>query len=97
MVGILINKNYKYEDVVLESGAKVTAHNVTIQDEKVARVENGNVSIESGKDMLSFSFSIYNYGPDGKKTYNLNNVPENVDGQKIVKEFVDFVENDVVS
>lgn len=97
MVGILVNSVYKYDNVVLESGAKVIAHNVTIQDEKVARVENGNVSIKSGEDTLSFSFSIYNYGIDGRKTYNLNNVPEGVDGQAIVKEFVDFVENDVVS
>ena len=93
MVGILINENYKYEDIVLDSGAKVSANQVTIQSKKVARVENGQVQVKEG----NFNFSIYNYGVDGKKTYNLNNVPENVDGQAIVREFVDFVEEDVLS
>ena len=93
MVGILINENYKYENVVLEGGEKVSANQVTIQDKKVARIENGQVQVAEG----NFNFSIYNYGVDGKKTYNLNNVPENVDGQAIVKEFVDFVEEDVLS
>ena len=98
MVGTLINSNYKYENVVLEeSGAKVSANQVTIQDGKVVRIESGNVQIQQGQQNLSFSFSIYNYGVDGKKTYNLNNVPENVDGQAIVKEFVEFVESDVLS
>ena len=91
MVGILINKNYKYENAILASGAKVSASEVTINDGKVERINSGSVVVEEG----SFSFSIYNYGPDGKKTYNLNNVPENVDGQKIVKEFVEFVEADL--
>ena len=91
MVGILINSNYKYDNVVLESGAKVSASEVTIKDKKVDRISSGNVTVTEG----SFSFSIYNYGPDGKKTYNLNNVPENVDGQAIVKEFVEFVEADM--
>ena len=94
MVGILINENYKYENVVLGSGAKVTAHQVTIEKDEVVRVESGNVTIENGDKKLSFTFSIYNYGVDGRKTYNLNGVPENVDGQAIVKEFVAFVEAD---
>jgi hypothetical protein len=92
MVGILVNSVYKYENVTLASGAKVTAHSVTIQKDEVVRVENGNVTLDNNN---TFSFSIYNYGMDGKKTYNLNSVPENVDGQAIVKEFVDFVEADV--
>jgi hypothetical protein len=91
MVGILINQNYKYEGVVLASGAKVTANMVTIENNEVVRVENGNVSVEGG----NFNFSIYNYGINGKKTYNLNNVPENVDGQAIVREFVEFVEREI--
>ena len=91
MVGIKVKEIYKYENAALASGAKVSATEVTIQDGKVASVNNGNVSVD-GKN---FSFSIYNYGIDGKKTYNLNNVPENVDGQAIVKEFVEFVENDI--
>lgn len=98
MVGTLINSNYKYENVVLEeSGAKVSATQVTIQEGEVVRIESGNVQIKQDEQNMSFSFSIYNYGPDGKKTYNLNGVPENVDGQAIVKEFVEFVESDVLS
>ena len=92
MVGIKVKEIYKYENAVLESGAKVTVNEVTIQDGKVANVNNGNVTVE-GK---TFGFSIYNYGVNGEKTYNLNNVPANVDGQAIVKEFVEFVENDIV-
>lgn len=91
MVGVLINRNYKYTDVELVSGAKVTANMVTVENGKVVRVENGNVTI----DNKTFNFSIYNYGMNGDITYNLNNVPASVDGQKIVKEFVDFVENDI--
>lgn len=96
MVGILINSNYKYENAVLEGGEKVSATQVTIEEGKVVRVENGNVTIKKDENTtLSFTFSIYNYGMDGRKTYNLNGVPENVDGQAIVKEFVEFVEADI--
>lgn len=91
MVGVLINRNYKYIDVELVSGAKVTANMVTVENGKVVRVENGNVTI----DNKTFNFSIYNYGMNGDITYNLNNVPASVNGQAIVKEFVDFVEKDV--
>ena len=91
MVGQLVKKVYKYENAVLASGAKVTTYEVTIQEGKVVNVNNGNVSVD-GK---TFSFSIYNYGPNGEATYNLNNVPANIDGQAIVKEFVLFVENDI--
>jgi hypothetical protein len=93
-VGILINKNYKYENVELvESGAKVTANQVTIQENSVVRVDSGNVSING----RTFNFSIANYGINGEKTYNLTSVPEGVDGQAIIKEFVEFVENDIIS
>ena len=92
MLGIKVKEIYKYENAVLESGAKVTANEVTIQDGKVANVNNGNVTVE-GK---TFGFSIYNYGVNGEKTYNLNNVPADIDGQAIVKEFIEFAENDIV-
>ena len=95
MVGELINKTYKYTDVALASGAKVTANNVVTKDDKVEIVDSGNVTVKVGEMLRSFSFSIYNYGINGEKTYNLNNVPEGVDGQAIVKEFVDFVEKDI--
>lgn len=91
MVGIEVNRNYKYEGVVLGSGAKVTANMVTVEAGEVVRVESAGVMTDNG----SFNFSIYNYGVDGKKTYSINNVPEGVDAQAIVKEFVEFVENDI--
>lgn len=91
MVGKLVKTIYKYEDVQLESGAVVTAMDVTVQDGKVVNVSNGVVRVED----KSFSFSIFNYGINGDITYSLNNVPADVDGQKIVKEFVLFVESDI--
>ena len=91
MVGKLVKIIYKYEDVQLESGAVVTAMDVTVQDSKVVNVGNGVVRVED----KSFSFSIFNYGINGDITYSLNNMPADVDGQKIVKEFVLFVESDI--
>lgn len=96
MVGQLIKTIYKYENVELSSGAKVTANEVTIQDGKVVTIPNGNVTVKVSEVDRSFNFSIYNYGVNGEKTYNLNSVPEGVDGQAIVKAFVEFVENDIV-
>lgn len=95
MVGILINSSYEYENIVLESGAKVSASQVTIQEDKVIRIDNGNVTIKDDELTKSFIFSIQNYGVGGEKTYNLNGLPEGVDGQAIVKEFVEFVESDI--
>lgn len=95
MVGKLIKEVYKYEDVVLASGAKVTANEVTVQEGKVVNIPNGMATVKVGENDRSFNFSIYNYGPNGERTYNTNNVPEGVSGEAIVKEFVDFVEKDV--
>lgn len=95
MVGKLIREVYKYEDVVLVSEAKVTANEVTVQEGKVVNIPNGTVTVKVGEADRSFNFSIYNYGVNGEITYNLNNVPASVDGQQIVKEFVDFVESDI--
>lgn len=96
MVGQLIKTIYKYDAVELYSGAKVTADEVTTQVGKVVNLPNGNVIVKVNGVERNFNFSIYNYGVNGEKTYNLNNVPEGVDGQAIVKEFVDFVEADIV-
>ena len=93
-IGILISENYKYENVVLESGAKVTSPNVLIQNGKVSRVDNANVNLgEQG----NFSFSINNYGVDGGKTHSTSGVPEGVSAEAIMKEFVDFVEQDITA
>ena len=91
MVGIKVREVYKYENVELSNGVKVSAYEVTVQDGEVVTVSNGNVVVNDKQ----FSFSIYNYGINGEKTYNLNNVPADIDGQEIVKEFVVFVETDI--
>lgn len=100
MVGVLVSANYKYTDVQLVSGAKVTATGVTIKDGKVIRVDNGNVTIgevepNDGFDMdqNTFSFSVYSNGD--KFSYSTNNVPADYNGQDIAAEFVAFVETDL--
>ena len=95
MVGKLIREVYKYDEIVLDSETKATANEVTVQEGKVVNVPNGMVTVMVNENERSFNFSIYNYGANGEITYNLNNVPASVDGQKIVKEFVDFVEKDI--
>ena len=96
MVGKLIKTIYKYENVVLENNIKVTANEVTIQDGKVTTIPNGIVFIKKDEIETSFSFSIYDNRMGGKKSYSTNNVPEDVSGETIVKEFVNFVENDIL-
>lgn len=91
MVGIKLREVYKYENVELTNGVKVSATEVTVQNREVVTLQGGSATVD-GK---TFSFSIYNYGINGEKTYNLNNVPTDVDGQEIVKEFVVFVETDI--
>ena len=95
MVGKLVRTVYKYDEVVLDSEATVTANEVTIQDGKVVNIPNGMATVKVNENERSFNFSIYNYGPNGERTYNTNNVPEGVSGEAIVKEFVDFVESDI--
>lgn len=94
MIGILTKTVYKYDSAELASGAKVTANDVTVQDGKVTNVPNGNVIVKVNEINKSFSFSVYSYGV-GEATYNLNSVPAGVDGQAIIKEFVEFVEKDI--
>ena len=89
MVGQLIKKIYKYENVELSSGAVVTAQEVTVKDSKVNQF---NAQVRVGSQM--FDMSLYPSGND--VTYNLNRVPQGVDGQAILTEFVKFVEADIV-
>lgn len=95
MVGQMVRKIYKYENVELESGAVITAREVHIVDGKVRNINSGEVRV----DNKNFSFSINPYyggiEPTDTLTYNLNNVPQDIDGQAIVKEFVEFVERDI--
>jgi hypothetical protein len=91
MVGQLIQRSYKYTEAVLESGVVVTTPKVVVEDNKVVIVENANVALS---DTQNFSFSVYNYGHN--TTYNSSGVPEDVDARAIIKEFIAFVEADIV-
>jgi hypothetical protein len=97
MVGQLLKTIYKYDSVKLASGVVVTAQEVYIVDGKIKHVNNGSVKVADKQ--FSFSINPFNHGmPEDKKeiTYNLNNVPQGIDGQAILTEFVDFVEADIV-
>lgn len=89
MKGQLVKKIYKYDSVELTSGAVVTAQEVTIKEGKVNQF---NAQVRVGNQM--FDMSLYPSGSD--VTYNLNRVPQGVDGQAILTEFVEFVEADIV-
>ena len=93
MVGVLVSANYKYTDVQLASGVKVSATGVTVKDGKVVRVDNGNVFIGEDDNRQEFNFSIYSNGD--KLSYSTNSVPSDYNGQDIAEEFVAFVENDL--
>lgn len=93
MVGQLIQKSYKYTEAVLGSGVVVTTPKVVIENNKVVSVENANVKLA---DKQTFSFSVNNYGVDGSKTHSTSGVPEGVSAEAIMKEFVAFVEADIV-
>lgn len=88
MIGKLIKQIYRYENVELASGAVVTAQEVVIKDGKVNQF---NAQVKVGVQM--FDMSLYPAGND--VTYNLNRVPQGVDGQAILTEFVEFVESDI--
>lgn len=97
MVGQLLKTIYKYDSVKLASGALVTAQKVYIVDSKVKHINNGSVKVED----KNFNFSINPYHNDMPEenreiTYNLSNVPQGIDGQAILEEFVSFVEADIV-
>ena len=88
MKGQLIKQIYKYDNVELTSGAVVTAQEVTVKEGKVNQF---NAQVRVGNQM--FDMSLYPSGSD--VTYNLNRVPQGVDGQAILTEFVEFVEADI--
>lgn len=89
MVGQLIKQIYKYDNVELTSGAVVTAQEVTVKEGKVNQF---NAQVRVGSQM--FDMSLYPSGND--VTYNLNRVPQGINGQAILTEFVEFVEADIV-
>lgn len=96
MVGQLLKTIYKYDNVALASGAVVTAQEVYIVEGKVTQINSAYAKVD-GKQ-FNFSVNPYYGGmPEDKKeiTYNLNNVPQGIDGQAILTEFVNFVEADI--
>lgn len=97
MVGVLVSANYKYTDVELASGAKVTAIGVTIKNGKVARIDNGYVIVGEDENRKEFSFSAYSDGNPAELSYSTNSVPGTINGQDIAEEFVAFVEADYLS
>jgi hypothetical protein len=97
MVGQLLKTIYKYDSVKLASGAVVTANEVYIVEGKVTQINSGYAKVD-GKQ-FNFSINPYYGGmPEENReiTYNLNNVPQGIDGQAILTEFVRYVENDIV-
>lgn len=94
MVGVLVSANYKYTDVQLASGAKVTATDVTIKDGKVTRIENAKVIIGEDENQQEFSFNVYSGGRTGILVYSTSNVPSGINGQNVAEEFVAYVEAD---
>jgi hypothetical protein len=96
MVGQLLKTIYKYDSAKFASGAVVTANEVYVVEGKVTQINGGFAKVD-GKQ-FNFSINPYYGGmPEDKKeiTYNLNNVPQGIDGQAILTEFVDFVEADI--
>lgn len=93
MVGQLLKTIYKYDNVALASGAVVTAQEVHTVEGKITQINSAYAKVD-GKQ---FNFSINPfYGIENREiTYNLNNVPQGIDGQAILTEFVNFVEADI--
>lgn len=94
MVGVLVSANYKYTDVVLASGLKVTATGATIKDGKVININNAIVIEGEDENRREFNFSVL-ANDRGELVYNTNNVPADINGQNVAEEFVAFVEADV--
>ena len=92
MVGTLIKKIYSYSDATLASGYKVSANNVTIDNNgKVTYIDSANAY----SDGTSFNFSVYKQGEN--LVFNINSIPSTVDGQGVINEFITFVESDIVT
>lgn len=92
MIGELVKSTYRYKNVELNSGAKINANEVSCSEGKVVSIPNADVEV-SGEN---FNFSVRSYSANGKRTRDLNSVPESIDGEAIVKEFIDFVEADIL-
>ena len=85
---------YDYKDVTeVRDGYTINAYEVTIKDGKVqsCRGEVKNAETEM------FTFSVYEQTKMSKveRAFMLNNVSENIDARSIVKDFLNFVEEDV--
>lgn len=93
MVGKLIKRIYKYDSVTLSNGEIVTASEVYVVNGKVHQIMNGIVTVN---DKI-FNFSVYPRinGEIKELTYNINSVPQDLDGRSIINQFISFVEEDV--
>lgn len=95
MVGKQISAIYRYSEVVLASGAKVDANEVTIKNGKVININEGTVIIGEDENTSEFYFSAYT--GNNELLYNTSNVKSGVVGQELAEEFVAFVEADYLS
>lgn len=85
----LIETKYRYTDVELISGATVSANEVIIAEGKVSSVVSAVIKVD--KKTLTFSV----FGVDENRLYNMQNVPEGVDGKALIKEFINQIENNL--
>lgn len=85
----LIETKYRYANVELISGAVVTANEVTIAEGKISSIVSAVAKI--GGKILTFSV----FGEGENRLYNMQNVPEGVDGKAVIKEFINLVESNL--
>lgn len=97
MVGQLIKTIYKYDNVALASGAVVTAQEVHTVEGKVTQINSAYAKVDGKQFYFSINplLSVIPEENNREITYNLNNVPQGIDGQAILTEFVNFVEADI--
>jgi len=100
---VLLTIKYKYTDIVLTNGVKVSAAGVTVRDGKVIKIEKGSAVIGEvktdevfGEVNNGFTFSV-NEQRDGTIVFNTNDVPGDINGQSIAQEFISYVEQDLNS
>ena len=85
----LIETKYRYADVELISGAVVTANEVTIVEGKISSIVSAVIKV----DKKTLAFSVFGTGEN--RLYNMQNVPEGVDGKAEIKEFMNLVESNL--
>lgn len=88
-----IKEIYKYgkdNQALLTSGVVVIAEEVIVKDKKVVNVPRADVTLTHATlGEVKFHFSVY------EDYCILNNVPKEVEGEKIKNEFITYVETDI--